>query len=136
YGGFKGIPYLIRQLHALRDQIPEFVHMYHLWINEFYYHTSDLPEAVHDHFRSVLHSVESSLNQLIQNIIYFLRGILHAIVPILMIPVLVFYFLNDFSSIKKATAYVVPNKWHEYGRRLLDDIDESLGRYIRGQLLV
>lgn len=136
YGAFKGIPYLITQLRELREQIPTFIEYYHQGINAFYYQTSDLPEKVHDHFRGLLHEGETYLNQTLQKIIDLLKGLVRSIVLILMIPVLVFYFLNDFSLIQRATAFVVPNKWHDPGKKMLQDVDESLGHYIRGQFLV
>lgn len=136
YGAVRGIPYLIMQLRELREEIPEFIKMYHQSINHFYYSTSDLPETVHDHFRGLLHGSETYINGKIKQVIEGLKGLVRSFVPILMIPILVFYFLNDFSLIRRATAYVVPQKWHRRGRKLLEDIDVSLGRYIRGQILV
>src|SRR5699024_8870594 len=61
---------------------------------------------------------------------------IQSFIAILMVPVLVFYFLNDFSMIRRVTGSLVPSKWHRIGKRILDDIDDSLGGYIRGQLLV
>lgn len=136
YGAVRGIPYLITQLGELREQIPEFIKMYHQSINNFYYSTSDLPETVHDHFRGLLHGGETYVNAKIKKIIDVLKGLVRSFIPILMIPVLVFYFLNDFTLIQRATAFIVPSKWHRPGKKMLEDIDESLGRYIRGQLLV
>ncbi|HEX7063791.1 MAG TPA: AI-2E family transporter [Bacillales bacterium] len=136
YGIVKGVPYLIGQLKMLGQQIPDFVDMYRHWIYEFYHQTSDLPETVHDRFRDFLQSVESYLNDLIKGIIHFLKGLAKSFLTILVVPVLVFYFLNDYPRIKKTAAAVVPEKWHDRGRRMLEDVDETLGGYIRGQLFV
>lgn len=136
YGIVKGVPYLIDQLKALMKQIPEFVRMYRFWIQEFYHHTSHLPETVHDHFRGVLHSAQSYANGIIEGIIRVLKGLAGSFLTILTVPVLVFYFLNDFPRIKKTTATLVPDKWHDSGQKILADIDETLGGYIRGQCFV
>ncbi|HET7522295.1 MAG TPA: AI-2E family transporter [Bacillales bacterium] len=135
-GLVKGVPYMIVQLKTLGDQIPEFVKMYRHWIHQFYMHTSDLPETVHDRFRDVLRSVELYMNRTIENIIGILKGLAKSLLTILVIPVLVFYFLNDLPSIKRAVAAFVPKRWHRRGKQLLDDIDQSLGNYIRGQFFV
>ncbi|HEX6923359.1 MAG TPA: AI-2E family transporter [Bacillales bacterium] len=136
YGIIKGIPYLIEQLKMLGQQIPDFVDMYRHWIYEFYDRTSDMPETVHDRFRDFLQSVESYVSDLITGIIQVLKGLAKSIFTFLVVPVLVFYFLNDFPRIKKTTASIVPEKWHARGTRMLADIDESLGGYIRGQFFV
>lgn len=136
YGLIKGVPYMIVQLKELEKQVPEFIRMYQHWINEFYVHTSNLPETVHDRFRDVLQSVENYINQTIIGIIHMLKGLAKSFLTILVIPILVFYFLNDFPMIKRVCAAVVPRRWHGRGKRILSDIDESLGNYIRGQFFV
>lgn len=136
YGIVKGVPYLIDQLKALMKQIPDFVRMYQNGIQQFYHQTSNLPETVHDHFRGFLHSVEAYANGIIENIIRALKGLAGSFLTILTVPVLVFYFLNDFPRIKNAAALMVPDKWHDSGKQILAEIDESLGGYIRGQCFV
>ncbi|HET7578008.1 MAG TPA: AI-2E family transporter [Bacillales bacterium] len=136
FGIVKGVPYLIDQLKALMKQIPEFVKLYKQGVNEFYYQTSDLPETVHDHFRGVLHSAQVYADHVIENVIKGLKGLARSFLTILTVPVLVFYFLNDYDRIRKTTAAIVPNKWHRAGKTILSDIDETLGGYIRGQIFV
>ena len=55
---------------------------------------------------------------------------------IMIIPFIAFYMLKDFTVIKRAVWYITPKNWRRKGTRFLRDIDESLGSYIRGQLLV
>ena len=54
---------------------------------------------------------------------------------IMIIPFIAFYMLKDFTVIKRAVWYITPKNWRRKGTRFLRDIDESLGSYIRGQLL-
>lgn len=132
----KGVPYVIEQLRELMKQVPHFARLYQTGVQQFYHHTSDFPETVHDHFRSVLKSIQSYANGMIENIISVLKGLIQSLLVILTVPVLVFYFLNDFPRIKKTIAELVPDRWHDSGKALLHDIDETLGGYIRGQLFV
>lgn len=131
-----GVPYVIEQLRELMKQVPHFAELYQRGVQQFYYHTSDLPETVHDHFRSALKSIQDYANGLIENVISMLRGLVQSLLVILTVPVLVFYFLNDYPRIKTAISNFVPVRWHSSGKKLLHDIDETLGGYIRGQLLV
>ncbi|HET7656768.1 MAG TPA: AI-2E family transporter [Bacillales bacterium] len=132
----KGVPYLIEQLRELLKQIPHFARLYQNGIQQFYFHTSDLPETVHDHFRGVLKSLETLANGLIENLISVLKSLAQSFLIILTVPVLVFYFLNDFPKIKSTAAKLCPDRWQPTGKSLLSDIDDTLGSYIRGQLFV
>src|SRR5699024_8455625 len=65
-----------------------------------------------------------------------LQKIFDFIVIITVIPVLVFYFLKDYHQIKTYFKKILPIKYRPIISGLIDTIDESLGGYIRGQLLV
>ncbi|HET7628363.1 MAG TPA: AI-2E family transporter [Bacillales bacterium] len=136
YGLVKGVPYVIDQLYAFGRQIPQYESMYRQLINEFYHQTSDFPETVHDHFRGMLQAAEDYVKRVIQRIIGILKRLAQSIFTILAVPVLVFYFLNDYPGMKKLLVSVVPSRYHRRGKRLAHDLDESLGGYIRGQLFV
>jgi predicted PurR-regulated permease PerM len=63
-------------------------------------------------------------------------NILNFAFALMIIPFIAFYMLKDFTTIKRAVWYITPKQWRRKGKRFLKDIDESLGSYIRGQLLV
>lgn len=136
YGLFKGVPYIISQLRELGEQLPEYIDLYHHWVHEFYDHTSQFPETVHDRFRDFLHSLETYLNRVVSGLVDLLKGMFHSLLTMLMIPILVFYFLNDMDSIKKTVWTMTPMKWRHRGKEVVHDIHETLGSYIRGQLFV
>ena len=52
------------------------------------------------------------------------------------VPFLAFYILKDFDVFERAVIHYVPKSHRKNTVRLLKDIDEALGSYIRGQLLV
>jgi predicted PurR-regulated permease PerM len=136
YGFYKAIPYAIEQLKELNRQLPYLSNTYQIWIREFYEHTSDLPEAIHTRFELWLYSVEEYVNNLISVILNSIKNVLDSFFVILIIPFLVFYMLKDIGLIHKAIWYLTPRTWRETGRKLIRDIDVSLGNYIRGQLFV
>lgn len=136
YAFFKGIPYLIEQMRTLNEQIPEMLHTYRKFVAAFYEETSDFPEAVHDRFRDFLHSVENALNHWLEKAINLFRKLFESFFVILMIPVLVFYFLNDARTIKRTVLELIPKKWRLKTFRLLKEIDRTFGGYLRGQLFV
>lgn len=141
---FGGIAYLvyriypatIQQLKDLKEQLPYMVEMYHDFVYSLYEYTSFLPENVHDKMDELIFEVETYIEDLLANLVRGLTKILDMIVFITVIPVLVFYFLKDFSKIKKYSRKWIPTKYHAPASNLIHELDRSLGNYIRGQLLV
>ncbi|MCF6408612.1 AI-2E family transporter [Pseudalkalibacillus salsuginis] len=133
---FKSIPYLIAQLKDLSDQLPYLSETYRTWVMEFYEHTDNLPEAVHIEFEKTLNSVEKYLKGLIAGVLGTIKGFWRNLFAWVVIPFLVFYMLKDFKGISRAMWNITPKKWQEPGKKIIDDVDVSLGNYIRGQLTV
>lgn len=136
YGLYVGIPVLIGQIKDLINNLPFLTEKVQSMINSLYWQTADLPEGVHDRLDEALLTVQKGIDKLLNNILSGLKGLISSVILFVIIPFLVFYFLKDFHLIKKTVWYLTPKKFRSEGRRLLRDIDETLGNYIRGQLLV
>lgn len=54
---------------------------------------------------------------------------------LILIPVITFFILKDGRRARKSLVTLVPNRYFELVMTLLYEIDNNLGRYIRGQLL-
>ncbi|WLD92193.1 AI-2E family transporter [Alkalihalobacillus sp. AL-G] len=132
----KSVPYLVTQLKDLGEQLPVLSETYQHWISEFYEHTDHLPETVHTEFENMLGSVENYIHSLILAIINGLKSFWSHLFTWVVIPFLVFYMLKDIELIYKLIWGMTPKKWREPGKKLVTDIDKSLGSYIRGQLTV
>lgn len=141
---FGGIGYLIyriypRIVHQVQDLVENFhifTDLYNRTILSVYEYTSFLPETVHDKMDEVIFQIEHSLDELLSNLIGGFTGIFDAIVMFTVIPVLVFYFLKDFKKMKAYFQRFIPKKYRNQTVMVLHAIDDSLGKYIRGQLLV
>ncbi|MFQ5649488.1 MAG: AI-2E family transporter [bacterium] len=62
--------------------------------------------------------------------------LLSAVVSIIMLAFITFFFLKDGRRMKKKIVSWVPNRYFEMALIILHKISTQLGRYIRGQLLV
>lgn len=134
--GYYGYPALVQQLTDLQSQLPELIESYRNVISDLYQATSFLPETFHDRMDQLFDQAEEASGTWITN---GLKGITHAfdyIIILAVIPVLLFYFLKDFQLIKATLMKLVPAKYQKETKRLVRDIDKSLGNYIRGQLIV
>ncbi|CAM3818812.1 AI-2E family transporter [Mesobacillus zeae] len=136
YGIYKGIPLFISQLEDLSENAPIFAAQYREWIESIEHQTSSWPGGVHERIDEFIAALENSLDNILGRIISILLSLMNSIVSLAVIPFIAFYMLKDHDQIKKAAWYMSPKSWREPGQQFLRDVDLSLGRYIRGQLLV
>ncbi|MGV3488133.1 MAG: AI-2E family transporter [Tuberibacillus sp.] len=136
YAGIKGAPVVVEQLRSFAKQAPELTRLYHNEVNHFYYATSDFPETVHDHFDRILASVERGVNNIVRKVVDGIQNLFRSIFTILLIPFIVFYLLKDLEEIKAWLYRHTPKRWRNQAVRLVQEVDVTLGSYIRGQLLV
>lgn len=133
---YRGYPAIIYQLRDLNEQLPQLLEMYEKTIYQLYESTAFLPETVHDKMDQLIGKIELSIENVLDKLVGGFTKIFDLIILITVTPVLVFYFLKDFNKIKKYVKRYIPTKYHHQTNELLHVIDESLGNYIRGQLLV
>ncbi|WP_235864002.1 AI-2E family transporter [Sutcliffiella halmapala] len=134
--GYKGIPVIIDQLWELSDNFPRLAKTYSDWIKQIHISTSSWPDGIHDRVDKTFAEFEEMLSNLLVKVINGLKGILNSIFILIVIPFIVFYLLKDYDQVKKTVWYVTPRKWRKPGMAFLNDVDKSLGSYIRGQLTV
>nr|WP_295969601.1 AI-2E family transporter [uncultured Bacillus sp.] len=133
---YKGLPEIIRQIKDLTVSIPELADQYMGFVEQIQQKTSAWPDGIQERVDDGIVSIERSLDKMLTNALNSIAEIASSIFTIALIPFISFYMLKDFKTIKKAVWYVTPRKWRQGGILFLRDVDQSLGSYIRGQLLV
>lgn len=136
YALYRGIPVFIAQLKDLSENAPYFAEQYRGWINMIQSHTSAWPDGLQGKMNDGIDAFEKKLDSLLTVMVALLLKFLNSALIIMIIPFLAFYMLKDFHLLKRAAWYLTPKQWRQQGSRFLKDVDESLGSYIRGQLLV
>lgn len=136
YGLYKGIPVMITQLKDLSGSFPEFEKKYQGWLSMIHNHTDQFPEEVHGRIETAFQNIEAWISYWIDRILTSVGKTMDYILIIAIIPFLVFYMLKDYGQIKKAAWYLTPKRWRSEAIIFVRDVDQSLGSYIRGQLLV
>ncbi|WP_121639655.1 AI-2E family transporter [Virgibacillus sp. Bac330] len=129
-------PMVVVQVRDLNEQFPQLMKMYEKMIYQFYEYTSFLPENVHDKFDQFLLRMENTLDQLLERLMSGFTKVFDLIIFLTVIPVLVFYFLKDYEKIKKYGKQLIPSRFRSPCSQIWHAIDDSLGNYIRGQLIV
>ena len=133
---YLGYPRVVHQIRDLNEQLPQLISMYENTIFKIYESTSFLPEAFHDKLDEFILRIENGLENILETLVGYIENLLDIIIIITVIPVLVFYFLKDYTKIKSFMKQLVPSKYTEQVSQIYYAIDESLGNYIRGQLIV
>ncbi|PFP25533.1 AI-2E family transporter [Bacillus sp. AFS073361] len=133
---YKGVPAIIDQIKDLSESAPVLAEQYRGWITTLQSHTREWPDGLQTRMDEGIDALEKKLDSLLTVIVNILIKFLNSALIMMIIPFIAFYMLKDFPLIKRAIWYITPKQWRRKGTLFLKDVDESLGSYIRGQLLV
>lgn len=131
------LPVLQKQLNSLVQQLPNWNYQLRGMIHDYADSSKDLlPISIHQGIERALTKIEQGIGLGIGSMIGDIGGTLNSLFIALVIPFLAFYMMKDAQAIEKFFITLVPNEKRRTTILLLRDIDEALGNYIRGQLLV
>lgn len=131
-------PVVSREAEHLTQRIPEYTQQAQRLLNSFYNATDRLrlPESVQDALENSLKGVEKTLVDYLSRIPEMTIDVARAIFNLILVLILTFYLLKDFEMVKDSLYVILPRRHRSRARKILHEIDYSLGRYIRGQLLI
>ena len=133
---YKGIPIVIGEVEGLLTSTPEVAGHYNAildWIGE---KTAGWPMEIQDRVGKGIHFFESKAETFLLGLMASLVKLLDFVMVFAIIPLISFYFLKDWELIKKAAWYITPSSIRKPASAFLHDVEQSLGDYLRGQLLV
>ncbi|MGM0844142.1 MAG: AI-2E family transporter [Bacillota bacterium] len=136
YAVYKGIPVIIHQLKDLADNAPLYTDQYQGWLEYVQKKTSTWPDGIQHELESRIERFEEWLNGIVALLLTGVLKVMNSLLLFAIVPFISFYLLKDFPKVKRAATSLTPQKWRHSGGSFLKDLDESLGGYIRGQLLV
>jgi predicted PurR-regulated permease PerM len=133
---YKGIPALVVQVREVSENAPYAAEQYRNWVMLLERKTASWPFGIHQRLEDGVNLLEHRMNELMMVVMQYLMRLFDFILLIALIPFLAFYMLKDIDSIKKMMWYLTPKKLRREGVAFLQDVDASLGGYLRGQLIV
>ncbi|MBU9720668.1 MULTISPECIES: AI-2E family transporter [Bacillaceae] len=133
---FKGTPYIMEEGQEFIEHMPQMAETYASFVNTIHEQAEVLPSTFQDRAEQWLQAGEAYIAESLTKVGGFLRQLMDWMLILIVIPFLVFYLLKDMMLVRKVCWYLTPKAFREEGERLVKEIDESLGAYIRGQLLV
>ncbi|QRG69462.1 AI-2E family transporter [Brevibacillus choshinensis] len=130
------IPIFTKQLVELSDDLPRLSEWYYKWMSEWEAHKYFLPDSIsHGVDRVIIQSHENvshTVTQLVNNA----RNSVGKVLAYAVVPFIAFYLLKDMKELHEAGMSFVPRAYRKQVLSVLRDINESLGNYIHGQMMV
>jgi predicted PurR-regulated permease PerM len=133
---YKGVPAFITQIKELAENVPQFADQYRYWLSEIQNRTSEWPMGIHERVEDGIVGFEKRIEAMLSSALTSMLNIINSIFIIAIIPFIAFYMLKDIKVLKKSVWYLTPRRWRKQGILFLRAVNESLGSYIRGQLIV
>lgn len=130
------IPILGKQLRELAAHLPEWNERLQAYMHKLGDGKRALPYSVQDSIDGSLDKIEKSLSHGMEHALLGLKEVIQTLLLWLFIPFVVFYMLKDFKAMERSIVLFLPKSNRRRWIRLFRDVDEALGHYIRGQLLV
>lgn len=132
------IPVIVAEINRLIEYIPRYTQQAKDLIIQFNEATDrlELPESVQVALDSNLRALEEWLLNILTRVPQLTTNLARGLFNVFLILILTFYFLKDFNVVKEGLFRIIPHKSKQQVRKILHEIDHSLGSYIRGQLLI
>ncbi|MFC5650142.1 AI-2E family transporter [Paenibacillus solisilvae] len=129
------IPIFLEQLQELNRHMPDLTMRAQNIVNDLN-NSSFLPESIRGGINNSLYKLEKQASDSIFSFVNNIGAMINVLFIAFIIPFLAFYILKDFEVFERTLLTYVPKSHRKHAVRLLKDIDNALGSYIRGQFLV
>ncbi|MCR8655766.1 AI-2E family transporter [Paenibacillus endoradicis] len=129
------IPMFLEQMQELNKHLPELSMRAQGLVTDFN-NNALLPESLREGVNKSLVLMERRISETLLTFVNNIGEMVGALFVVFVVPFLAFYILKDFDVFERAVIRYVPKSHRKNTVRLLKDIDDALGSYIRGQLLV
>lgn len=135
-GIVNAIPVLTKQLTELSDDIPRLTQWYHSWMSEWEANKYFLPDTIQSGVDRVIIQSQERMSLTISQLVNNAKSTIGKMLGYAIIPFIAFYLLKDLKNIQRGMLLLIPKRFRREATQMLRDIDESLGKYIHGQMVV
>ncbi|TJY43516.1 AI-2E family transporter [Cohnella pontilimi] len=129
------IPMFVKQVDELNEHLPELTARAQQLADRFNNHTM-LPPSVREGINRSAAGIEKQISERIAHFLNNIGALVNMFFIAMIVPFLAFYMMKDMDVFERAALQYVPRGSRKHVVRLMKDIDEALGSYIRGQFLV
>jgi predicted PurR-regulated permease PerM len=133
------LPLLIRQVRAIADQAPVYID----WLRtaagprlEQFFGVQLETAMVRDWVAENMVEIQGVAMKVLPSLKTGGLAIVGFLVNLVLVPVVLFYFLRDWDRIVAGLDRLVPRRMHDRVSMIAREVDDVLGQFLRGQLLV
>lgn len=134
------VPLLAYQLDSLLEKLPALYGWFTATALPWVYEKLDLPPDQLPQFMSALTENWRSVSKVLANAGRYITGsglnLVFALANLVLIPVVAFYLLRDWDSLRSKALNMLPRAWEPRVTELAAECDEVVGAFLRGQFLV
>ena len=131
------LPLLEKQLREMAEHVPRWNEQIQYMIQEYNEHGRDwLPSSIQHAIEKSLDRVEQGLENAVTRLFDGIGNTINQLFLAFIVPFLAFYMLKDIDIFEKSLKNMIPKGKRREFFQLFHEIDQALGNYIRGQLLV
>lgn len=132
----KAVPYMIEEGKELLEQLPDMADAYRDLLSNLHNRIEFLPESFSIQFDQWIEQGEEWIARSVIKAGSFIMLLFDWMLLFVVIPFVVFYGLKDFPLLRKASWYLTPKRLRSEAAQLIGELDNALGAYIRGQIIV
>ncbi|KMZ41739.1 MULTISPECIES: AI-2E family transporter [Bacillales] len=130
------IPVFTKQLVELSDDIPRLMDWYYTWMSEWEARKYFLPDSISKGVDRVIIQSNEGMSHSVSKIVDNAKHSMGKLFAFAIVPFIAFYFLKDMKQLHETGMSIVPKAYRKQVLIVLRDINESLGKYIHGQMMV
>ncbi|USG64053.1 AI-2E family transporter [Brevibacillus ruminantium] len=130
------IPIFTKQLIELSDDLPRLTEWYHKWMSEWEAHKYFLPDSISHGVDRVIVQSHEKMSHSITQFVHNARNTIGKLLGFAVVPFVAFYLLKDMKDLHRTGMSIIPARYRKQVLAVLRDVNESLGNYIHGQMLV
>ncbi|HOC05773.1 MAG TPA: AI-2E family transporter [Bacillota bacterium] len=132
------LPLFADEANNLVRRLPQYLEQGQGLLTKFYSaaHRLNLPLSIIQALEKSLDTLEARMLAALGRIPEVTINAARGLISFFLVLVLSFYILRDFDMLKDSLYYIIPRKGKSRARKILHEVDSSLGRYLRGQLFL
>ncbi|TCS83810.1 putative PurR-regulated permease PerM [Tepidibacillus fermentans] len=131
----RAFPLLATQVKELGENLPLIIQRIKSWLDGIR-NGYPIPDSIQKGIDTSIQNWEAKLTSGFSHVMDWVGNTISILFTIFLVPFVSFYILKDYKLIEKTVITFVPRSKRKGMIRLLKEIDEALGNYIRGQLIV
>lgn len=135
------VPMLVQQLQSIIQKLPQFADYIHRtalpWFNQKFGHYLSLNnETAANWLRSNAQTIQTRIQQALPALMQSGASLATSLSNIVLLPLLLYYFLLDWSRWEAGATELVPRRYLDTYTRITGNMNTVLGEFLRGQLMV